>query len=601
VILPNTLRRPCANQPYEASLTVSNGTAPYRWQVASADWTVAVAPTSTDHATLSTAHIGSGTTNLTVQVTDADGAGKTANFSLIARDACWFAYTTVDGASGPKLKLLDPLTEPPTPHPFAHNDGVYDFQFSPNGQFLAYSFGRDATHPTGRHLALITLATLHEQVVDVLEDSLVAYSWSPDSKMIAVGFIKDETTYLTAVQVPAPGSNTAPVELAPKPAFVESKLYWIGTSFIAFHAQRLPDLAHPGQWLPNPYQLRTPFYARLGDTGFDAPQAIVEQPYDPHVYAQANSNGFFMIGDNTYFNPLSPSVEFPVPLWMTNVISPSGKYAAELDDGQVQIFDARQTLDGNAIATSSEGQECPSLLAWARDRERFACVADLANPSSGTHGEVRIFDLSAAGDHLEMTTLQGACTESPAACATQNSKYVYSEGLASEQARALSPSGRWLAFATASSGTDNYLYWADLNEVPYRLKGKAYHFTQATTVNSPTEISFSPDESSVLLRRGRQLNRWRLSNPSESLQVANDMVVGQKCSDDFMSGPDQWCGNTERSPMFHWSPDSAAASFRTASEIRVYEFSNNASHPLPALACEEQCDGQFTFQPLLQP
>src|SRR6185369_14836982 len=192
VILPNTLRRPCANQPYEASLTVSNGTAPYRWQVASADWTVAVAPTSTDHATLSTAHIGSGTTNLTVQVTDADGAGKTANFSLIARDACWFAYTTVDGASGPKLKLLDPLTEPPTPHPFAHNDGVYDFQFSPNGQFLAYSFGRDATHPTGRHLALITLATLHEQVVDVLEDSLVAYSWSPDSKMIAVGFIKDE-------------------------------------------------------------------------------------------------------------------------------------------------------------------------------------------------------------------------------------------------------------------------------------------------------------------------------------------------------------------------------------------------------------------------
>jgi len=603
VLLPETLPRPCANRSFKASLTISNGAAPYQWQVASTGWKIAVDPTFTDRATLSAELVAPGTTSVTVEVTSADHTFKTASFSLTAREACWFAYTALDSSSQPKLQLLDPLEAPPRAQPLTHNQGVYDFQFSPDGQFLAYRFGRDGTHPTGRHLALVTLSTMSEQTIDVLEDSLLAYAWSPDSKLIAIGFIKDGTSYLTAVRIPAAGSNTSPVELAPKPAFIESNLYWIGSSFVAFHAQRLPDLAHPGQWLPqNPFELRTPFFASLADTGFDAPQAIVTQPYGPSVYLQPNPNGFFMIGDNTYFNPLAPAIQNPVPLWMTNVISPSGKYAAELDDGgQVQIFDAQRTLDGNAIATSNNGEECPLLLAWASDRERFACVADVASTTTGTQGEVRIFDLSPSGDHLAMLPVQGACTGSPAFCTAQPNEYAYDSERASDQARALSPTGRWLAFASASSSTDNFLYWVDLNEAPYHLKGKAYYFSTATTANSPTELAFSPGEEYVLLRRGNQLHRWQLANPNSHQLLTSNMSLGQNCSDDFMSGPEQWCGNTERSAMFHWAPDAAAVAFRNTTEVNVFESSNNYIYSLPALACQGQCDGQFAFQPSSHP
>ena len=239
------------------------------------------------------------------------------------------------------------------------------------------------------------------------------------------------------------------------------------------------------------------------------------------------------------------------------------------------------------------------LLAWAKGRERFACVAD--SPSSGAQGEVRIFELNAAGDQLTMATLQGACTESSAECATRPHEYAYSSSRATEQARAFSPSGRWFSFASADSGTDNYLYWADLNASGNQVE-KAYYVSAATTANSPTEISFSPDEAYVLLRRGKELRRWPLTKSPRSAQsVAKDMDLGQTCSDEFMSGPDQWCGNTDRAALFHWAPDSAAVAFRAASEVRVFEFSNNYTYPLPAPACEGQCDEQFAFQPLLAP
>jgi len=620
VILPPSLPAPCAMRPYSTSLTISGGTPPYQWQVASTTWSIAVDPAFSSRATLSTEAAAASATTLAIDVMDATMAHAHANLSVPIRNTCWFAYTSLE-TSGAKLQLLDPLAEPPAPMILAHNHGVYDFQFSPDGQYLAYRYGSDETHRTGQHLALVTLSTLDEQPIPVLEDAITAFAWSPDSKLIAVAFSQAQQTYLTGVRIPAPDSDTAPVELPPKPAFVESDLYWIGNTFVAFHAERLADLGNPGQWLPNPYHQRTPFYAKLNDTGFESPQPVVDYGYDPGVYLQPTGSGFFMITDSdpfTYFNALSPTVAAPTPLSFTRLISPSGQYSASIEDGQLQIFSAADGELSPAVAVSDDGEKCPMLLAWAKDRERIACIADVPNdPPGGIHGEVRIFDLNAREHRLTMSTLRGFCTDdtdsavSAGSCAALQNEYSYSEARASGHARGFSPSGRWLAFTAASTdGVDNYLYWADLNEVPFSLKRKSYFFTTQTVSDSPTELAFSPDERFLLLRRGNQLAQQDLtagpeSGPTRDAEpLTSSLESSDECMDDFASAPDRWCGNTDRSALFRWAPDSTAAAFRTPDHVTVVDvtqFPVRYFYPLPAPACGQQCAGQFAFQPTIKP
>jgi Tol biopolymer transport system component len=568
----------------------------------------------------SRASVAPGTTNVTVKVTDATRSYKTVTFTISARDACWFAYTSLE-SSGPRLQLLDPFGTL-APQTLEHNQGVYDFQFSPNGQFLAYRYGRDETHPTGQRLALITLSSpLREQSIPVEEDAITAYAWSPDSKSIALAFSKNTATFLTAVRIAAADSNTAPLALPPKLAFVESDLFWIGNSVVAFHAERLADLGNPGEWLPNPYKQRTPFYARLGATGFDAPEPIVDYGYDPGVYLQPTNSGFFMITDAdpfTFFNGLIPNVAFPSPLAFTQLISASGQYSAALNDGQLEIYSATDGEGAPPVAVSNDGEKCPMLLAWAKDRERIACVADVPNPrAGGIHGEIRIFDLDAANHQLTMSTLQGFCTDdtdsavSAGSCATLENRYSYSTAHASGYARGLSPSGRWLAFTAASTDNiDHYLYWADLNDPSLTLKRKAYLHTTHAVSFSPIELSFSPNEEYLLLRNGNRLSQQDLSagpaiGPARDPQLLTTALAsGEKCSEGFPSAPDRWCGNIGRSAIVRWAPDSSAVAFRTADAVTAVDVTNfpiQKLYSLPAPNCELQCAGQFAFQPVPKP
>jgi hypothetical protein len=427
---------------------------------------------------------------------------------------------------------------------------------------------------------------------------------------------KDGVTFLTAVRIPAADSNTAPQLLAPKPAFVQSELSWIGNSFVAFHAKLLADLAHPGQWLPNPYDQRTPFYAKLGPTGFDLPTAIVDNGYDPGVFLRATSSGFFMITDSdpfTFFTDLSASAAPPSTLGFTQLISGSGKYSASLDEGQLQIYSAIEGEASPPVAVSNDGEGCPKLLAWAADSERIACVADVPNAAaSSNHGEVRIFDLKPEQHELSASTLQGFCTDdtdsqiSAGSCAALENEYSYSEAHATGQARAFSPSGRWLAFTAASTDTkDNYLYWADLNEVPRTLKGRSYSFTAKASSALPTELSFSPDEKYLLFRQGNQLHLQDLSSATKVPQSLSLVLAGgTKCSEDFPSAPQHWCGDTELLAPFHWSPDSTAVAIRTPDLLTVVDieqFPARSNFTLPATDCEQQCRGQFAFQPIHSP
>ena len=153
VVLPEQLVAPCADRAYDTTLTVSGGQEPYQWALTPAvpGWSIGPDPAHPSGGRLHSELVGAGETALSITATDAAGNSKRVGFTLSARTTCWFAYTAIQ-AGEPTLQLLDPFAEPPTPAVLGNNTGVYDFLFSPDGRYLAYRFGADATAPGADNL-----------------------------------------------------------------------------------------------------------------------------------------------------------------------------------------------------------------------------------------------------------------------------------------------------------------------------------------------------------------------------------------------------------------------------------------------------------------
>ncbi len=607
VLRPPQLAPPCEGARYEAPLAISGGKPPFRWQVMSTPpgWSIIADPVHPEQATLTSEKVAAGTTKLVINVTDSNGAQESGSFTLTARTACWFAFTAL-GEQGPELGLLDPFTSTPTPVALTNNSGVYDFQFSPNGKYLAYRFGANDANPRGTHLALVELATLEDQPLSFGEDRIEAFAWSPDSTTLAVAFKTAEGTFLTAVPSPTAGSLNALAALAPTPAFVESDLFWVGNRFVAYHAALVADDAHPGQFAKDPLGLRTAFYAELGANGFGT-QGYTPETFPPDVVLQPSEKGFFMItGDPpfTIFTPLTGDRQ-PVTHWSSSLVSPSGEYSALLDGSPLlQILAAADGYWGTPAAAAAEGDECPMPLAWAKGTERIACLADVANAGSATtHGEVRIFDMKASSDVLEMSTLGDFCNDdvsqaSVASCATMHQGYGYGTAQASGAARAFSASGRWFAFASLFEG-QTFLYTADLEDRPITLKASEY-FPELGVLRVPTRLAFSPDEQLLLFQRGGTLALHNLRTGLSALALGDDLAKGDKCSDNFAATPNSYCGDTERQGALPWSADSRAFAFRTPGALTIVDATNPdrlLKKSLMAAECATKCSGQFAFQP----
>jgi hypothetical protein len=604
VVLPLDLPAPCSGGPYSARLKVEGGVAPYSWRLTPQveGWSINLDPQDPTQALVTSEAASSGDTALTLELTDSAGKHKTQSYTVRAREACWFAYTAV-GSKGPQLRLLDPLVDPPAPAPLDNNTGVYDFQFSPDGTYLAYRFGADAAHPQGQHLALVELATLEEQVLSFGEDFVTSFAWSPDSSVLAASFNVGGTTHLGALRMPAPGSDDSPASLTPTLAYVDSDFSWIGNHFIAYHAEKQVDESHPGQFTSNPDKYHTAFVAELGDAGFAA-QVIISGTTGPDVVLRPTDEGFFLITNNlfTKFTQVVGGVS-DLSAWHFGIslVAPSGKYSALIDgDKSLQILLANGGIQKPPVATAKPGETCPMPLGWAKGAERIACVADVANEGGATtHGEVRFFDLHEGGSTLAMTTLAGFCEEDvtalPAAsCGQRLRGYAYGTAQANGRARGFSPSGRWFAFARAEQN-DTYLYWADLNADRRTLKGSRFYLDGG----DPTRLVFSPDERFVLFQQGAKLNVQELVS-GEFHTLNTQQTLGQDCSEDFAMAPNAYCGDTERAARLRWSPDSTLVAYRASGALTVAniaQFPQDHSFPLAAPECGEACAGQFEFQP----
>jgi hypothetical protein len=599
-ILPKELVAPCASKPYSAVLHVSGGVAPYAWQLTPAvdGWSIAADPGQVGRAILSADAAAQGDTTLTVRAIDMRGLETQLTYRTRARDACWFAYTA-GGPGGPKLSLLDALSEPAQPAQLEHNADVSDFQFSPDGRYVVYRYGAAPQAPHGGHLALVQLSPLAEQDLAFGEDAVTTYAWSPDASVLAVGFSANIGQFLGGVRLPAHGSPDSPTALAPAPAFVEDNLAWVGNDAVAYHAELLPDLDHPGQFLPSPEHLRTPFYAQLGIAGFGGSQFASDR-FDGNVLLQPAHDGFWIINSLSTFFPMTGSAGDRVTHYDAMLVAPSGNYSASLDAETLQLFGAHDGF--NVLAASKPGEACPMPLAWSR-QDRVACVADIDNGSGlGTHGEVRFFDLKLGSDLLTLSTLKGFCEDdisasSNTSCTALREGYGYGISEATGTPRGFSASGRWFAFTRATENDGAYLYWADLEASPPGLSGSLF----LGNTGSPAGLAFSPDSRKVGVEVGANLVIKTLSGVSPEMLVTTQLPTIDKCIEELPNAPERYCGNTSLDAPFKWAPDSAALAYRAGGSVTVVDTSHSAdlvkfSLPVP-LCGAPLCSGGFEFQP----
>jgi Tol biopolymer transport system component len=482
-----------------------------------------------------------GATPLRLRVTDGLGASSDKTYDVTPRESCWLAYVLREGeVARLHLSLLAPESEFDRTLPASPSEpgSVTDFQFSPDGRFLAYRV--DGT----RLVVALGPSWEQEQSVD-FGGPVSYYAWSPDSSALAVVFTGDDQTWLGGLRADgadgaggAAGSTTPTlVELTRASAEVTSEPFWVADGrYVAYHAPAVA-LVPP----PTPDVVRVHEY--VGD-GFDPAIPLSNtRAYTESVVLKPVTDGFFAIdgsSDSVDYFDLSLGPDDPIQVWPHShgavFLAPDGRFTAAAGPDELTVYQP----DESVWVTSAEG--CPVLLSWSPGADRIACVAN-----ADAIGQVKIFDLGLASPDIQGTTVRG--------------NYAYLEGDAYERRRTFSPSGRWFAFST-----DDHLYLADLEGGSPRLVPESP--PSAELISPLIELAFSPDEQWLLEQRGPQLTLYAveaLERAPEPLSPDDSLVEPDPCREDFQDSPERWCGNPRNPTVFAWSPDSKWAAFATSS------------------------------------
>ena len=610
VIKPLHIPDPCGSDPYFTDISVSGGTANYEWQVSGTTgvWQIQPKPNSTDGSQATLTGTASGAAQVKVTLTDGAGLTKEWLYSVLPRSSCYFAYVAPD-VNGPKLGLRDPQLGIDASANVANNQGVYDFQFSPDGRFLSYRYGEDPTHPNGAHVSLLDLSTMQDQALAATGETIDAYAWSPDSKVLAIAFTDGGTSQLGGIKLTSGAGPTQITALTPVTAAnpVESNLLWVDTGFVSFFSTATLDMGAP------PSGFSVTLYSSLGATGFDAPVPITDIFYQPDFVAVSAPGGLFVTSpndDRSVYNSISIDNGRDED-HQTNFVDPAGRFSASIANKALTLFKASNSSVPFENTASSADFNCPKLLTWAPGKERFACVAHETQAST-TWGEIRIFDAGSATPFvLVPTPLIGFCVKDSQGVPLgggqcSQSEYDYDETSSVGQPRLLSNSGRWLAFVTgAQSGGNGFLHWADVSAPSPSLNRKS--FATATSTGQPVALAFSPSERFLLHQNGNQLVAHLLAAGEHDggdleLDVNLNAPAAPPCAEDFATGAPRWCGGAVGSPTFTWSPDANTdvLAYRKGNTLIVVDLAAqgfNALPPFAAPVCDATCSGQYAFQP----
>lgn len=587
---------PCAGQHYDMALSALGGEGPYTW----------TAITSPDGMSLSAEGHLSGTdvASGTLTVTVEDGTGLCAGERTIPlfspRDTCWLAYIANEG-DGTKLFLYDELAHRQTGSTYklsfptsAEATAVSDFAFSPDGRFLAYRLGDNPTR-----LFLLTGPTWTELELYAGQGSVVQYAWSPDSSALALAFVRDTDgmTYLGGARVSQSASPSGEAgaagasavaapgvsELTPIEAQVDSELVWFESEWVAFHAPfDDPDGAHSA------------LITKLDVDGFRPAMWLEELAYNPSMQLWPADGGFYAIDQDVYITywrvppgTTSPNQVLIHDHYLASVVAPSGLYVAATT-GTGTGAELRVYENEDSQLPLATAQNCPFLLAWAKGRERIACVVN-----DDANGRVYINELAGNPPALLSAEVNGG--------------YEYLGGQAFGQRRAFSDDGTRFAFTSRRPiDGETYVYVAILDGGTPYLDTPIPDPFEAD--GDTTELAFAPDRSALLVHLDSRL-LWRSLNstiPAVYLNASDETMASPvDCREDFLAAPDKWCGNARNHEAeFLWSPESRWVAYRTQEQkLMVVDLIREPTTGVPVEAtcndpCESELLGRFEFQPL---
>jgi hypothetical protein len=572
----DALPPPCLGNGYSESLTVEGGEPPYEWRELSVPPGLSFdAPSATLHG------VAQGDGVLSVELTDNSARTVQKSYAVVARDKCWLAYVASE-QSPARLELVDgrllerqPDAARRTFPAGASADGVVDYEFSPDGRFIAYRIGPDAS---SLRLGLLRLSDGQEQEQD-LGGSVTAYAWSSDASVLAAAFTANNQTFLGGVDVSSiDRTRVAPGGRLEGARVLDSRgVSSIDSRLTSYDGDRLAFLSRDPS---------APARRRLRTTARDAGGFAAATPPAPGDFSEAarllpGAGGVFVTEpERSSLESFPSGGGAPAVHGEGAVPSPAGSLVGFARDGRLQIFRASDT-SAPLAPPFLEASGCTTLLAWANARDRVAC-ADVRDGRN----QIAVFDVR-AGSSASLAELT-----------PMSEPYLFPSGAHEGRPRVLSASGGWLAFTS-----DAELYVSRL-DAPAALLWAALPATALGT--RPGALAFSPDETSLLIGAGNSLSLLDLQRAQGSLvSLSLSAVVNDGCSERFADGADTWCGNPPQLSELAWSIGSDLVAFRSAlGTLSVMDVSlvrqGLLGTPLsPDTTCSEACRSSQTarFQP----
>jgi WD40 repeat protein len=567
-IQPCPLPAPCLGEAYDVQLTVTGGTAPYVW-AASASEGLSVSTTGR------VIGVAQASGELAVHMSDAAGLTLEQTLSFEPRRSCWFAYTAAEASTQGSVELFDPILSAglperglKLPRDLPAGERALDFQFSPDGHFLAV---RVMDLSGVSRLELFEAPGWRErEFLSSAPGNIQGYAWSPDSSALAMTTREGASDFLTGVRVssgPEGASTITPLPAVPFPVPVDSAPLWFGADRVAFH----------GQWLDADPDSSRIYHTRLTANGFEVIATRIGSYSQSSLRLTARGEGFFAV---VQFMDLPAVVDFLYPIPGGLAFTPhasdvalapsSGHVARAIPPNQLVVTrgsEDQPSEDGLGLRTLAVAQGCEFLLAWSSQSERLACVT-----SGEPGGSIRIFDLDAPSGSLDSPGIV-------------EGTYSYDEISASLRRRAFSTTGRWFAFSTGPE-----LFVVDVSRERYLVDTPARFTPPGSDV---AELSFSPDERQLLQHQGNTLWLHTLEPASEPATVSLLLPGTPGCSE--VGSAINWCGTTGETAGLMWSADSRAAAYRTSTADALVLSRSGAGQPL-MIGCGAGV-GAYAFQP----
>jgi hypothetical protein len=547
----------CLGGDFAGALDADGGEPPYSWAELSAPPGLHLDP---DSGIVQGVAEGSGV--LTVALTDGLARTVTRSFAVEARDACWFAYVAAEPWPA-RLELVDGRLLEQDPQaarrtlPESSADPVQDFEFSPDGRFIAYRLGTDAFR--------LELARVSDGLSRGLDfaGSVGAYAWSEDGSVLAVATGESDIS-LGGFDVVA--SRSLIRRSVPS---IDSPLLWFAPGRLAF-LSRDPAL---------PSRRRLVMLARTAG-GYEAPFIRTELSFSDAARLRAGAGGVLVAEPETGSHHFFRGDGAPPVTHGEDVVPGAiGAWVGTARSGELQLFRAADA-SGPAAAPFLGAPGCTTLVGWANAMNRIACL-----DTRGGQNAVVVFDLLSepAPSLVEVGPLVAS--------------YVYPVGGHVGRRRAVSAGGSWFAFAS-----DETTYVARLDGASPEL---ALSLPVAALGVRPGVLLFSPDERSLLLGAGNTLGVLGLE-PAAALRVLSPAAVfDETCSERVADAGSGWCGSESGLPDLAWSPGSDLVLFRsTLGTLQLVDMSRAQAGSVPApvspdAVCSEACRSAQTarFQP----